>query len=90
MRCNNYLTNYTSLEYSLKRRSCMSVANIKIPTDKIKELKRQTGEETGQKAVQKAILYFLKEARQRRITEILENASFQPGFDPLKLRHNER
>ena len=68
----------------------MKQANIKLLTREIEELKKQTGEVTGQKAVRKAILYFLKEARQRRITEILQEISFHPGFDPLKFRHNER
>lgn len=68
----------------------MGLANIKISSDKIGDLRRHTGEKTGQKAVQKAIVYFLKEARQRRITEILQRTSFRRGFDPLKLRRHER
>lgn len=66
------------------------MANIKIATSEIKEIKKFTGEATGQKAVQKALLYFLKEARQRRILEDLKSISFKKGFDPLKLRRNER
>lgn len=68
----------------------MGVANIKIPTAEIQELKKYTEEKTGQKAVQKAILYFLREVRQRRIVEVLKNISFQKGFNPLKLRRGER
>ena len=68
----------------------MSIANIKIPSETIKELQNYTSEKTGQKAIQKALLYFIKEARQRRITKILEKVSFQKGFDPLKLRRHER
>lgn len=68
----------------------MGIANIKIPSEKIGELRRHTGEKTGQKAVQKAIVYYLKEARQRRITQILQKVSFRRGFNPLKLRTHER
>ena len=68
----------------------MSIANIKIPSKEIKELQKFTGEQTGQKAVQKALLYFLKEARQRRITKVLDSLSFKKGFDPLSLRRHER
>jgi hypothetical protein len=68
----------------------MSVANIKIPSKEIKELQRFTGEKTGQKAVRQALLYFVKEARQRRISQILQKVSFKKGFDPLKLRRHER
>ena len=68
----------------------MAVANIKLPSEKVDELRRQTGEKTGQKAVQQAVLYYLKEARQRRITRILQQISFRKGFDPLKSRRHER
>ena len=68
----------------------MGLANIKIPTKEIEELKKYTEENTGQKAVQRAIIYFLKEARQRRIVDVLKEVSFQKGFNPLKLRQNER
>jgi hypothetical protein len=68
----------------------MSIANIKIPSETVKELQNYTGEKTGQKAIQKALLYFIKEARQRRITQVLQKVSFKKGFDPLKLRHHER
>lgn len=68
----------------------MGVANIKLPSEKIEELRRHTGEKTGQKAVQKALIYYIKEARQRRITEVLQQISFRRGFDPLKLRRHER
>ena len=68
----------------------MATANIKLASTSLEELKRHTGEATGQKAVQKALLYFLTEARQRRITKVLEKVSFQRGFDPLKSRQRER
>lgn len=68
----------------------MAVANVKISSEEIENLRQLTGEKTGQKAVQKAILYFMKEARQRRITKTLQNISFRKSFDPLKLRHRER
>lgn len=68
----------------------MSVANIKIPSKEVRELQKITGEKTGQKAVQKALVYFIREARQRRIPQILDSISFKKGFDPLKLRSHER
>ena len=68
----------------------MSTANLKISSREVEELRRITGEKTGQKAVRKALVYFLKEARQRRITKILQTISFKKGFDPLKLRRHER
>jgi len=68
----------------------MGVANIKIPTKMIQVLERYTGEKTGQKAVQKALIYFLKEAKQRQITQVLQSISFKKGFDPLQLRRHER
>jgi hypothetical protein len=68
----------------------MSTANIKIPTDEVKEIKRITGESTGQKAIQKALLYFIKEARQRKITQVLDSIEFAPKYNLLKLRNSER
>ncbi len=68
----------------------MGVANIKIPSEMIQALECYTGEKTGQKAVQKALIYFLKEAKQRQITQVLRSISFRKGFDPLKLRDHER
>lgn len=68
----------------------MGQANIKLSTQEISLLKNATGEKTGQKAVKKAILYFMKEARQRRVLQTLNSISFKKGFDPLKLRHHER
>lgn len=68
----------------------MGTANLKISSREVKELKHVTGEKTGRKAVRKALIYFLKEARQRRITKVLRTISFRKGFDPLKLRHRER
>ncbi len=68
----------------------MSVANIKIPSKTVKALQKYTGEKTGQKAVAKALIYFIREARQRRVLDALQAISFKKGFDPLKLRHHER
>lgn len=68
----------------------MSVANIKIKTKDVEELKKLTRESTGQKAVQKAIVYFLREVRQRQIVDVLDKISFRQDFNPLKLRRNER
>lgn len=68
----------------------MARANIKLTSGLLRRLKRYTGEVTGQKAVQTALLYFLKEARQRRLTKVLQTISFRKGFDPLRLRAHER
>ena len=68
----------------------MGLANIKISTQELEELKKYTQEQTGQKAVEKALIYFLKEARQRQIIDVLKDVAFQKGFNPLKLRRNER
>lgn len=68
----------------------MGLANIKVASQDINALRRYTGEKTGQKAVQTAILYFIKEARQRRIVQVLQESSFQKGYDPLMLRRRER
>lgn len=68
----------------------MSTANIKLTSDRLKELKKLTGERTGQKAVEKALLYFLREAKQRKIINVLEKVSFQNNFNPLRIRKNER
>ncbi|MBI3541116.1 MAG: hypothetical protein HY073_03140 [Deltaproteobacteria bacterium] len=68
----------------------MSIANIKLPTEEINLLCQYTGQKTGQKAVQTALLYYLKEARQRRISQILPKISFHKGFNPLRLRRRER
>jgi hypothetical protein len=85
-RCKNRLIFYTFLAIL----QAMQVANIKIPSKEIRELKKITGEKTGQKAVQKAMVYFMREARQRRIVQVLDFISFKKGFDPLKLRSHER
>ena len=68
----------------------MGVTNIKIPSQSIKELKKYTGEKTGQKAIQKALVYFIRDVKQRRIADVLREISFKRGFDPLKLRRHER
>jgi len=68
----------------------MSVANIKIKSKDLQQLKLLTGQETGQKAVETALRFFVRQARQRKIIETLQDISFRPGFDPLKLRKYER
>jgi len=68
----------------------MAVANIKIKTEDLEELKKYTQESTGQKAVQKALVHFLREAKQRRVLDVLKEVSFEPDFDPLRLRRHER
>ena len=68
----------------------MSTANIKIASKTIESLKKLTGEATGNKAVQKAIKYFMREAKQRRILKVLDAISFDEDYDPLELRRNER
>ena len=65
-------------------------ANIKLPSKTLGELKRLTGEATGQKAAEQAILYFLQEARQRDILEFLKSPRFRDGFDPIALRKHDR
>ena len=54
----------------------MSYANVKISSSQIDELKRLTGEKTGQKAVYLALLYFLRQAKQRQVLKVLENINF--------------
>ncbi|MBI2339861.1 MAG: hypothetical protein HYU99_05800 [Deltaproteobacteria bacterium] len=68
----------------------MPTANIKLPSTAVAEVKKFTGEKTGQKAVQKALVYFLRDARQRRITRVLDSVSFKKSFNPLRLRRHER
>lgn len=68
----------------------MSLANIKIPSAALKELKKLTGEKTAQKAVSKALNYFLVQARQRNVVKVLKEVSFDKNFDPLALRLRER
>lgn len=67
-----------------------SHANIKLTSKAVEDLKQVTGEKTGQKAVQRAVIYFLKEARQRRIVKTLGEISFRRGYDPLMMRRRER
>lgn len=68
----------------------MSTANIKIDSRTIEALKKVTGEATGNKAVQKALKYFLREAKQRNILKVLDSVSFDKNYDLLELRRNER
>ena len=68
----------------------MRLANIKIESDTLKQLKRLTRQKTGQKAVEKALLYFIREARQRDILKFLSTTRFRDDFDPLELRSGDR
>lgn len=64
----------------------MGISNIKLSSDTIRKLQKLTGQKTGQKAVEAAINYFETEARQRRITEVLQQVSFKPKAHPNKAR----
>lgn len=68
----------------------MATANIKLSSEKIELLKKYTEENTGQKAVLKAVLYFLRDARQRNIINVLKEIKFDSDYDPVKARENER
>ncbi len=68
----------------------MGFSNIKLKTKEIQELKKFTQEKTGQKAVRKALLFFLVLARQRQIIKLLETIKFHKKFNPIKLRQHER
>ncbi|OGQ36623.1 MAG: hypothetical protein A3F16_00870 [Deltaproteobacteria bacterium RIFCSPHIGHO2_12_FULL_43_9] len=68
----------------------MGNANIKIATDEIKKLKSLTGEKTGQKAVNKALKFFFRAARQRNAIKLLQEIEFHKGFNPLRLRRHDR
>lgn len=68
----------------------MRFANVKLRTEEIEEIKKYTNENTGQKAVRKALLYFLREAKQRNILNVLKTIKIHPNYDPLKLRQYER
>lgn len=65
-------------------------ANIKLDSESLEELKRVTGEATGQKAVEHAVIYLLREARQRDILNFLKQKRFTDEFDPVSLRTHER
>ena len=68
----------------------MSVANLKISSKLVKQLKALTGEATGQKAIDTALDTFIQQSKRRNILETLNKISFIPGYDPLALRKNER
>ncbi|MBL6989887.1 MAG: hypothetical protein ISR65_08915 [Bacteriovoracaceae bacterium] len=68
----------------------MSTANIKLSSSLIKELKKLTGEKTGQKAVEKVIHFFQINKKQQDFLKEFENISFQKGFNPLSLRKKDR
>jgi len=68
----------------------MSKANIKISSSAVLELKKLTGETTGQKAVEKALIYFLSAARQRKIIDVLSKIKFSKNYNPIKLRKHDR
>lgn len=67
-----------------------TVANIKIESITIEELKKFTKQATGQRAVEKALIYFMREARQRDLIKFLSGQRFATDFDPLSLRSNDR
>lgn len=68
----------------------MGLANVKLDAAEIAELKKYTKEKTGQKAVEKALIYFLRDAKQRNILNVLKDIDIRPNYDPLKLRNYER
>lgn len=65
-------------------------ANIKLDSSALAELMKLTGEATGKKAVEAAMIYFIKEARQRDILKFLKQPKFTKSFDPIALRNSER
>ena len=73
-----------------KTKSKKAVANIKIKSLTIEELKKLTQQATGQGAVEKALIYFMREARQRDLIKFLSGQRFAPDFDPLALRSDDR
>lgn len=68
----------------------MGLANLKLTTEEIEELKKFTQEKTGQKAIKKVIIYYLRDAKQRNILKTLKNIKISPNYNPLKLRSYER
>ena len=68
----------------------MGKANIKISSAQLEAVKKATGQQTGQKAIEAALEYFLRHSRQRGITRVLEDISFRPGFSPLRERGHDR
>ena len=65
-------------------------ANIKLDSSALAELMALTGEATGKKAVEAAMVYYIREARQRGILKFLKQPRFAKNFDPLSLRTHER
>ena len=80
----------SSNKITANKRAMENVANIKIESVTLNELKKITNEPTGQKAVKKALLYFLKEARQRDLLNFLNGNRFSVDFNPLQSREDER
>ncbi len=68
----------------------MAQANIKLSTKEIEELKKYTQEKTGQKAVEKALVYFLRDAKQRNILKVLKAIKIRRNYNPITLRDYER
>jgi len=96
LRCKNYLLFYTCPCYppimprKAKISPATSQANIKLESTLLDELKALTEEQTGQRAVNKALIYFIREARQRDLLKFLSGQTFRADFDPLALRADER
>jgi len=65
-------------------------ANIKLDSSFLNELVLSTGEKTGKKAVEKAIVYYIQEARQRDMVNFLKKPRFKKDYNIIKLRQNER
>jgi hypothetical protein len=68
----------------------MPLVNIKLESNDVKKLKMMTQEKTGRKAVKKAILYLMRDVRQRKILDVLNQISFDSRYDPWSLRKNDR
>ena len=67
----------------------MGIANIKLPSKQLSDLKRVTGEKTGQKAVQAALEAFLRLSRRRNIIQVIRQTGFRRDYDPLQERRKD-
>lgn len=89
-KCNLVLENYTKIcDNSIDMKS-NRLANIKIKSTMLKELKALTGQKTGQGATEQALIYFIREARQRDILKYLSTRRFDDNFNPVELRSRAR
>lgn len=68
----------------------MSYANIKVDSKALKELKGVLGYNTGQRAVNAAIVHCLQAAKRKNILKTLQKTEFWPDYDPIKLRRKDR